>query len=180
MDTTSTALTKHPLNRAPTRPPAATAHGGREAAHCRGNAGVRRLGGGGGTPPRRQREPGVRLAQALPRGSAQDRWPHRRGAGAYDTISNLYTIYQASSNINDRIENMDKNMPPPGKSMIDINPETGNPYAIDEQMRSRRDFIDTTKDISDIGKSATDLGTPGPGDVLKDMLKKGPKGPACP
>lgn len=55
--------------------------------------------------------------------------------------------------------------------MTDINPDTGRPYAIDEQIRSRQDFTDTAGDISEAGKAATDILTPGPNDLIKKLPK---------
>ena len=92
-----------------------------------------------------------------------------------DRAINAYTIYQAGKNINDRIKEVDRFEPPPGKKLTDTNPNTGRPYAVDEWLRSRRDFREVTKDISEGGRATTDILLPGPAEAIKNLPTK-----ACP
>jgi len=74
-----------------------------------------------------------------------------------DPISNLQDIIDSGRRINERFENLDRFSPPEGAQWTDINPSTGNPYFLDDMLRSREDSLDTQQDIHDVGKNLSEM-----------------------
>lgn len=94
------------------------------------------------------------------------------GTGPFESAKK---IYDAAKNTNDRMKNLDKYIPPDGKKWTDINPETGNPYVVDEQKRSEKDFWDQVKDVHDAAEGAAELTAYLLKKGIKEATRKPPK-----
>ena len=74
--------------------------------------------------------------------------------GAYQTYEQVKNASDASQRVQDRIDASNAtNNPPPGKSVSDINPATGNPYIIDQFNRYRSDSAANVPDAFTIGQT---------------------------
>jgi RHS repeat-associated protein len=73
-----------------------------------------------------------------------------------DPLNGSKKIIDAMRRIDNTMKNSNRYLPPEGKTSMDINPDTGNPYAIDELMRTREDYRKTVGDICNVVEGAAE------------------------
>jgi RHS repeat-associated protein len=87
---------------------------------------------------------------------------------AANILINLITPVQ---NRIDGLNKADQFAPPGAQGSADFDPKTGVPYGILEQRRSHEEVKNFKRDFFDIGKGATELISPSPASLIKDIAK---------